>query len=226
MSPYIRLSESALDRRGLEPFAASTVLPTGIFMIDDAAPIICGGADGGRRVLLARWGMPSPGRDLRAKAIHRAYREKLQLTDEEFERLAADEPDTGAPFVDASAFIWRSYLEPRGRCVVPFSAVGALRMDTSTALADEYVFPPSSTLGFLGGVYQTGWRGVRRPELGRETVDLFGLVSVERIVQSELHKRAFTPIVLANDAEVETWLNAPWSRARALRRRPSSAALV
>lgn len=219
MLPYIRLSPGAVKRSAGQALLGVGDLPTGIFMTDDAAPIVRRRPDGSLETRIARWGMPSPGREMRTRAIHRAYRARMKLTDLEFERFAANEPDTGAPFIDASAFIWRSSLEPSGRCVVPFSAVGVLSVGNSRSLGDEYVFPPSCTLGFLGGVYETGWRGVRRAELGPETLDLFGLVSVERIVQSELYSRAFTPIVLADPGEVDIWLSAPWAKAKTLRRK-------
>ncbi|MFJ6024324.1 hypothetical protein ACIQC9_06985 [Brevundimonas sp. NPDC092305] len=221
MSPYIRTTaDPAVSARfNVSPGWAAGCAE--MVFADEPAAIITLSPDRTARVLTARWGMPTPGREVRTRAIQRAYRDRVRLTDAEFEQFAANEPDPGVGFIDASAFVWRPHLEPRGRCVVPFSALGALRPDALPEPADDYVRPAAGSVGYLGGVFEQGWRGVRRADRGRETLDLFALVSVERIVQADLARRRFTPIVLKNDEEVAAWLTAPWSRAKALRRAPA-----
>lgn len=218
MTPYIRLGAGA----AVPPGFGLAEFPAGVFHADDAVPVVVRRPDGGVEVRLARWGMPSPGREVRTRAIHRAYRERARLTDAEFERFAADEPNPGVAFIDPSAFVWRPSLEPPGRCVVPFSAVGALDPEAVESSSADYIRAPENGLAYLGGVFESGWRGVRRAERGRETVDLFGLVSVERIVQADLNRKRFTPIVLTGPAEVELWLTAPWAEAKILRRQLGS----
>ena len=222
MLPYFRLSPEAGVSQDIvaAPVATGEPPATGLFMADDRAPIVRRRVDGSRETRLARWGMPSPCRELRARAVQRAYRTGQDATGVDFEQLVANEPDVGAPFIDASAMVWGPWLEPAGRCVVPFSAFGWADIGGSDMPAGDHLFPPSPPFGFLAGVHETDWQGVRRAECGRETLDLFGLVSVERIVRSEMGKRVLTPIVLTDAAEVELWLTAPWKQAKALRRKP------
>ncbi|RZJ00739.1 MAG: hypothetical protein EON90_06320 [Brevundimonas sp.] len=220
MVPFLRLSETDFSAAfPVWDLAANCgVRRNDMITADASAPIIRTHPDGAREVILARWGMPSPGRDVRAKAVQRAYHDARSWSELDFEAFAARQPDGGTPFIDASAQVWRPTLEPQGRCVVPFSSFGRLQdADGSTQLVEDCA-PAHGGLGYLAGVHEIGWRGVRKSEIGPETIDLFGLVSVERIVQSERHRRPLTPIILADDAEVETWLRAPWRQAKSLRR--------
>lgn len=212
MSLYLRRAPpEAIQIHDCPPAQADVV------SADDYVTVFVRGASGEIEPRPARWGMPTPGRARRARAVSRAYRERLRLTDEEFERYVADEPDPGVPFIDPSALTWRPHLEPRGRCLVPFSALG-LRQGASAPVASDDYLRPTRSPAYLGGVIETGWEGVRSSERGRETLDLFGLATVERVVQADLPRRRYTPIVLTDPAEITLWLDAPWSKARLLRR--------
>ena len=78
----------------------------GIFP-DYAAPIVRTGGDGGRELVMARWGMPSPAFALQGKKVDRGI---------------TNVRNTASPH-------WRRWLVPASRCLVPFTSFGESGVD-------------------------------------------------------------------------------------------------
>ena len=73
-------------------------------------------------------------------------------------------------------------------------------------------------LMFFAGLCVPQWRSVRKVKEGEITVDLYGFLTTEpNAIVGPIHQKAM-PAILRNQDEVETWLTAPWSEAKALQR--------
>ncbi|MDR4305947.1 SOS response-associated peptidase [Chelatococcus sambhunathii] len=182
------LSRAMVDRTGNLP-----PLP-GIFP-DTAAPIVREGADG-RELALARWGMPSPQFALKGRAT-----------------------DPGVTNIrNTSSPHWRRWLGPTNRCVVPFSSFS--EYDTLPDGKKEVVWfalDEGRPLAVFAGIWTT-CTSVRKKAEGEVTTDAYGFLTTEpNAVVAPIHPKAM-PVILTSPDEIETWLRADWSEAKALQR--------
>jgi len=119
--------------RAMQDVAGNAPALPGIFP-DQPAPIVRTGADGVRELAVARWGMPSPAFALEGRKVDRGV---------------TNVRNTASPH-------WRRWLEPRSRCLVPFTSFSesARRPDGKSApvwfaLAEDR--PPAFFAGIWTG---------------------------------------------------------------------------
>ncbi len=71
---------------------------------------------------------------------------------------------------------------------------------------------------FFAGIWVSQWESVRKVKDGLTSDDLFGFLTTEpNGVVGPIHPKAM-PVILRESADIETWLSAPWSEAKALQR--------
>jgi putative SOS response-associated peptidase YedK len=162
---------------------------------DYFAPIVRDAAEG-RKLVMARWGMPSP-----------------------FEILKGKNRDPGVTNIrNGSSPHWRRWLGVENRCVVPFSS-----FSENEVLPDGsrppvwFAFDESRPLAFFAGLW-TRWTSIRKVKEGETTNDLYAfLTTTPNAEVKAIHPKAM-PVILTTQAEVETWLTAPSGQALALQR--------
>lgn len=183
-----RLFDGLIDRAGNMP-----PLP-GIYP-DYSAPIIRNGS-GGRELIMARWGMPTPPRYLVGKRT-----------------------DPGVTNIRrVSSSHWRPWLGTDHRCLIPFTsfAENELQPDGSRPPV-WFAFDETRPLAFFAGIWAR-WTSVRKLKEGQVTAEFYGLLTTEPNAEvAAVHPKAM-PAILTEAQEWETWLTAPWSEAKALQR--------
>lgn len=166
----------------------------GIFP-DYSAPIVRN-ASGGRELVMARWGMPSPVFSLKGRKA-----------------------DSGVTNVrNAGSPHWRRWLGVDNRCLVPFTS-----FSENEPLADGthppvwFAFDETRPLAFFAGIW-TQWTSVRKVREGETTNDLFAFLTTEPNAEvAEIHPKAM-PVILTTPAELDLWMTAPTSEALKLQR--------
>jgi putative SOS response-associated peptidase YedK len=179
---------SPIDRSGNMP-----PLP-GIFP-DYQAPIVRNGAEG-PELVMARWGMPSP------KSA-----------------LAGKKSDPGVTNVrNAASPLWRRWLGPEHRCVVPFTSFAEHELQPDGSRPPVwFAFDEKRPLAFFAGIW-TRWTSVRKVREGETTNDLYAFLTTEPNAEvGRVHPKAM-PVILTQPDEVEQWLAAPEGKALALQR--------
>lgn len=148
------------------------------------------------------WGMPTPVEHLKAP----------------------DAPDTGVTNVrNTFAPHWRQWLGVEHRCVVPATAFSEYGQtpDPETKRKPLYWFAldESQPLFVFAGIW-TRWTGTRGSKKTPRTGDheLFAFLTTKpNEVVAPIHPKAM-PVILTTKDEIEMWLMADWSDARALQR--------
>ena len=175
----------------------------GIFP-DHPAPIVRTGTDGGRELVTARWGMPSPAFALKGRKV-----------------------DKGVTNIrNVASPHWRRWLGPASRCVVPFTSFSENDRDADgRAVPVWFALDTSRPLAVFAGLWTT-WTSTRKLAEGEVTCDLFGFLTTEpnREVKA-VHPKAM-PVILTDPGEIEVWLSAPWADAARLQRPLADAALA
>jgi len=162
------------------------------------APIVRVGADGGRELVMATWGMPTPPERIRGNY------------------------DPGVTNVRNTHFKhWRPWLGPESRCVVPFNSFAepnpAAKVEGGRTPNAWFARNAERPLMFFAGIW-TPWRGVKKVRDGERDFELFGfLTCAPNDIVKPIHEKAM-PVILTEPEEVETWLTAPWEIARELQR--------
>lgn len=211
----IRAFTKAIDRLGnLEP--SLNVYP------DQMAPIVRNNGSE-REAVMVRWGMPSSQKALFDAASKRAdkLREKGKPVD--FEHLLKHEPDRGTTNIrNTNSSHWKRWLGVENRCVVPLTRFAepdpASKPEGGTTPNTWFAGDESEPLMFFAGIWVSQWESVRKVKDGLTRDDLFGFLTTEpNGVVGPIHLKAM-PVILRESNEVEMWLSAPWSEAKALQR--------
>jgi putative SOS response-associated peptidase YedK len=187
---------------------------------DFMAPIIRN--NGERRELVnVRWGLPTSSRALFEAARKRAAKfeakKSTPLTPEEFTDLLRQEPDRGTTNVrNVDSAHWRRWLDPRFRCVVPFTSFSEF---SSAAGGDVwFAFDADRPLAFFAGIWAPQWTSVRKVKEGAVTVDLFAFLTTTPNAEVGLIHSKAMPVILRTPEEIETWMTAPWEVEQQLHR--------
>ncbi|EKF60557.1 hypothetical protein QWE_05808 [Agrobacterium albertimagni AOL15] len=211
----IRAFTKAIDRLGnLEP--SLNVYP------DQMAPIVRNNG-GEREAVMVRWGMPSSQKALFDAASKRAdkLREKGKPVD--FDHLLKHEPDRGTTNIrNTNSSHWKRWLSVENRCVVPITRFAepdpASKPEGGATPNAWFAGDESEPLMFFAGIWVSQWESVRKVKDGLTRDDLFGFLTTEpNGVVGPIHPKAM-PVILRESADVEMWLSAPWSEAKALQR--------
>ena len=190
------LTEAMTDSAGNLP-----PLP-GIFP-DYAAPIVRN-QPGGRELMMARWGMPSP-----------AFALKGRNSDPGVTNIR----NTASPH-------WRRWLGPQHRCVVPFTSFSENEhLPDGTKPPVWFALDDTRPLACFAGIW-TRWTSVRKLKEGETTNDLFGFMTTEPNWEvGAIHPKAM-PVILRTDEEIDRWMTAPVADALQLQRPLPDDALV
>jgi putative SOS response-associated peptidase YedK len=167
----------------------------GIFP-DYQAPIVRNG-DGGRELVLARWGMPSPAFALKGR-----------------------NSDPGIANVrNVKSPHWRRWLGAESRCLVPFTS-----FSENETLADGsrppvwFALAEERPLAFFAGIWTPRWKSTRKVKEGKTENDFFAFLTTEPNREvAAIHPKAM-PVILAAPDEIETWMTAPAEDALKLQR--------
>lgn len=165
---------------------------------DYPAPIVRNAQDGSRELIKARWGMPTPPKFLEGKKT-----------------------DSGVTNVrNATSPHWRRWLGPESRCVVPateFSEYGKVRGPDGKLPLHWFALGEDRPLFCFAGIW-TRWRSVRKVKEGEVEADIFAFLTCEpNGIVAPIHPKAM-PVILTTPEEVDTWMTADWSVAKALQR--------
>lgn len=211
----IRAVTKAFDRLGnLEP--SLDVYP------DQMAPIVRN-IDGGRELTRVRWGMPSSQQAIYQAATKRADRLRAKGKNVDFQVLLKMEPDGGTTNIrNTASKHWLRWTGVENRCVVPFTRFAepdpASKVEGGRTLNAWFARDESEPLMFFAGLWVRDWQSVRKVKEGMITCDLFAFLTTEpNSVVGPIHPKAM-PAILRDEEEVETWLAAPWSKAKTLQR--------
>jgi putative SOS response-associated peptidase YedK len=150
---------------------------------DYQAPIVRNDA-GGREMIMARWGMPSP-----------------------FSTLKGKNYDSGVTNVrNATSPHWRRWLGVENRCVVPFTSFAEHEvMPGNKRQTVWFAFDESRPLAVFAGIW-TRWTSVRKVKEGETTNDLFAFLTTEpNNIVGAVHPKAM-PVILTKAEEIDLWM--------------------
>jgi putative SOS response-associated peptidase YedK len=166
----------------------------GIFP-DYAAPIVCN-QPGGRELMMARWGMPSP---------------TFALKGRNCDPGVTNIRNTASPH-------WRRWLMPEHRCAVPFTSFSENdHLPDGTKPPVWFALDKTRPLACFAGIW-TRWTSVRKVKEGETTNDVFGFLTTEPNAEvGAIHPKAM-PVILRTREEINVWMTEPWPGALKIQR--------
>jgi len=178
---------------------------------------------GGRELAMVRWGMPSSSQALFQAASNRADKLRAKGKDVDFNELLRMEPDGGTTNVrNTASRHWQRWLGVENRCVVPITRFAepdpANKPEGGRTPNAWFAGDTSEPLMFFAGIWAKDWTSVRKIKEGLITTDLYAFLTTDpNGVVAPIHQKAM-PVILKTTDDVERWLSAPWSEAKALQR--------
>lgn len=187
----------------------------GIFP-DYSAPIIRNG-EGGPRLAMTRWGMPSSRKAILDAATKRADKLRAKGKAVDFDELLRLEPDGGTTNVrNTSSSHWKRWLGVESRCLVPFTSFS--EFDWGAKQDVWFAFGEERPTAFFAGIWTPQWTSVRKIKTGEEMIDLYAFLTTDPNAEvGPIHPKAM-PVILTTPEECEAWMTAPWEQARVLQR--------
>lgn len=189
---------------------------------DRMAPIVRNTPDG-RELAMVRWGMPSSQKALLDAATKRADKLRAKGKEVAFEELLKMEPDGGTTNVrNTSSKHWKRWLGVENRCVVPITRFAepdpASKVEGGRTPNAWFARSEDQPLMVFAGIWTPQWESVRKVKDGLIKADLFAFLTCEpNAVVAPFHQKAM-PVLLTEPQEIEIWLTADWSEAKALQR--------
>ena len=164
---------------------------------DYPAPILRRGAEGGWRLAMARWGMPTPLKFLEGKR-----------RDPGVTNIRA----VGSPH-------WRRWLGVEHRCLVPFTSFSEIdrRAGAPRNHPVWFALGRDRPLAFFAGV-RAEWTSVRKVKEGAVTAELFAFLTCAPNREVGAVHPAAMPVILTQPQEWRLWLAAPAPEALSLQR--------
>jgi putative SOS response-associated peptidase YedK len=159
---------------------------------DSLAPVVFNAADGKRSLGMFRWGMPGP--------PHFGGAPIMNVR------------NTNSPH-------WRRWLNPASRCLVPATSFCEYEDTKPRKTPTWFALDESRPLFFFAGIW-TPWYGARGTKAAPVVGDhkLFGFLTTDANAEvAPIHPKAM-PVILTEPDELQIWMNAPWSDAKAIQR--------
>lgn len=170
--------------------------------------------------------MPVSSRALLEAASSRANKLRAkgkEIDKEAFAELLKNEPDKGITNIrKTDSRHWARWLRVQNRCVVPVTSFAepdpASKVEGERTPDAWFALDDSRPLAFFAGAWVPNWSGVRKIKEGPVTLDLYAFLTTEpNGIVGPIHQKAM-PVILTTQDEIETWLTAPWEKAKALQR--------
>jgi putative SOS response-associated peptidase YedK len=177
----------------------------------------------GRELAKVRWGLPSSKEALIEATQKRADNLRAKGKEVDFAELLRMEPDGGTTNVrNLASKHWKRWFGVENRCVVPFNRFAepdpASKVEGGRTPNAWFAGSADEPLLFFAGIWVPQWTSVRKIKEGEITIDLYAFLTTEpNAVVAPIHQKAM-PVILRTEDEIEKWMTAPWSEAKALQR--------